>query len=933
MQHNEDNRLFLLDAMALIYRSYYAFIKRPIINSKGLNTSAIYGFTNTVIDLINREKPTHMGVAFDTLAPTERHIDFVDYKGTREETPEDIVKSLPYIESILKAFNIPILKRDGYEADDIIGTLAKEAEEAGYVTYMVTSDKDFGQLVSDRIFMYKPARIGSGFEVLGIQDILKKWSIKKPEQVIDILALMGDSSDNIPGIPGVGEKTAMKLIGEYGSLEAIVENADKLKGKLKDKVKENAELAQVCYKLATIITDVPVEFNPDELSIGEFNKEELNKIFSELEFRTLGKRILGDDFSIGATNGNGQMDLFAETEQGESNQESKEIAVSEFLNLDTVKHNYILVDSEKKVKQLIKTLEKEKIICFDTETTGLDPHNCELVGLSFSCKRCEAYYVPVPEDQKEAKQLLENFKVILENEGIEKVGQNIKYDIQVLKWYGIEVKGELFDTMLAHYLIEPDMRHNMSILAETYLNYSVMSIETLIGKKGKKQLNMRDIEVKKIAEYAAEDADITLQLKNVLEPDLKEKNATKLFYELEIPLLKVLSDMEYEGVAIDKKALADYSQKLAKEIVAVEEAIYEIAGVKFNIASPKQLGEVLFDKLKIPYSGKKTKTGQYVTNEEMLLKLAREYEIASKIIDSRQLNKLKSTYVDALPKLINTRTGRVHTTFNQTIAATGRLSSVNPNLQNIPIRTEKGREVRRAFISRNDAYVLLSADYSQVELRLVTEVSKDDAMMDAFRENLDIHAATAARVYGVKLDEVTSEMRSKAKMVNFGIIYGISAFGLSQRLGISRTEAKELIDNYFDKYPGIKKYMDETIAFARKHGYVETILGRRRYLRDINSGNATVRGFAERNAINAPIQGSAADMIKIAMIKIHEAFQKENLQSRMTLQVHDELIFDVHKDEVETVKQIVEHEMCHAFKTEVPIIVEMGVGLNWLEAH
>ncbi len=925
----EQKKLFLLDAMALIYRAYYAFnnSKNPnsgLINSKGMNTSAVFGFTLTLVDLIEKEQPTHIAVAFDTFAPTSRSEEFSDYKANRESTPEDIVNALPYIKELIQGFNIPVLELDGYEADDIIGTLAKKAEQANYEVYMVTPDKDYMQLVSEKVFMYKPAYQGKPVEIYGIPEVLKKWGIKRIDQVIDMLGLQGDAVDNIPGIPGVGPKTAQKLIEEYDTVENLLDHADELKGKLKEKVESNKEQAIMSKSLATIILDVPIEFNEKDLTREQVDKEKLTTLFSELEFRTLGKRVIGEEYSVTATGG--QMDLFA------SNGDSEEMP-SEAKNIENTDHTYHLVNTESEIQDLIKRLEQQSSFCFDTETTGINPNDIEIVGLSVSFKEGEAYYVPLSDNQEEAKKTLSLFKNVFDNEKVEKIGQNIKYDIIVLKWYDVEVKGTLFDTMLAHYIIEPDMRHNMNILAENYLRYSPVSIETLIGKKGKNQKSMRDVPVEEVVEYAGEDADITLQISEKLRPELKEKKGEKLFNEIEAPLLPILADMEYEGVKVDVSFLENYSIELEKDILDTEKSIYELSGSSFNIASPKQLGEILFDKMGIEYKGKKTKTGQYSTNEETLNKIKEDNEIVQKILDFRQLSKLKSTYVDALPKEVNSKTGRIHTTFSQAVAATGRLSSDKPNLQNIPIRTEKGREIRKAFIPRSEEHMLLSADYSQIELRLVAAISKDEAMMQAFQDGTDIHTATAARVNKVELDAVTPEMRRNAKTVNFGIIYGISAFGLAERTGISRTEAKELIEQYFASYPNIKKYMDDTIQFAKDNGYVETLLGRRRYLRDINSSNFTVRGFAERNAINAPIQGSAADMIKIAMINIYKEFKSQNLKSKMVLQVHDELVFDVLKNEENTVKEIVIEQMRSAIDLDVPIEVEVGIGNNWLEAH
>jgi DNA polymerase I len=935
-------KLFLLDAFALIYRAHFALSKNPRFTSGGLNTSAIMGFTNTLLEVLKKENPTHMAVVFDTAAPTERHIDFTEYKAHRQAMPEDLSTAIPYIVRLIEGFNIPVIFSDGYEADDLIGTLAKKAELEGFTVYCMTPDKDFGQLVSDNIFIYKPARMGNGMEIQGVKEILEKWEIDRVEQVIDILGLWGDAVDNIPGIPGIGEKTAKLLIKQYGSIENIISNSHELKGKLRENVENFAEQGLISKKLATIMLNAPVDLDVDALHVDEPNKDLLEPLFAELEFRTLGKRIFGDEFSIAeakSTPSSGQMDLFGNNDvqipvsSGGGAETNSSQAPQSFKNIANTDHNYQLVDNIEKRNSLVRLLNEHSSFCFDTETTGLDANNCELVGLAFSVKQAEAWYVPLPADQNECRTIVNEFKSVLENPLISKIGQNIKYDILVLKWYDINIQGELFDTMLAHYLIDPDSRHNMDLLAENYLNYSPVSISTLIGDKGKNQGNMRDADVEKVKEYAAEDADITLQLKTVFEPILKSVNAWKLAEEIENPLIYVLADIEREGVRIDQDALVEFSKTLETDIRNFEKTIYEKAGVKFNIASPKQLGEVLFDKLQLDPQAKKTKTGQYQTGEDVLLRLANKSDIVADILDFRQLQKLKSTYVDALPQMINPKTGRVHTSYNQAVASTGRLSSNNPNLQNIPIRTERGREVRKAFIPRDNEHVILSADYSQIELRIIAEISKDENMMEAFVNGLDIHTATAAKVYGIALDEVNSTQRRNAKAVNFGIIYGQSAFGLSQNLGIPRKEAAEIIENYFNTYPNIKNYMNDTMNFARENGFVETIMGRRRYLRDINSANQTVRGFAERNAINAPIQGSAADMIKIAMIRIHQDIKDHKLGSKMTMQVHDELVFDVLINETEIMKSIITDRMKNAIKMEVPILVEIGEGRNWLEAH
>ena len=928
-------KLFLLDALALIYRSYFAFSKNPRITSKGLNTSAMFGFTNTLLEILNNEKPTHIGVAFDTSAPTQRHIDFVDYKAHREEMPEDLRISIPIIKDIIRAFNIPVLEYDGFEADDIIGTLAKAAEREGFTVYMMTPDKDMCQLVSDNIFMYKPAKFGSPAEVMGVAEVLKKYEIKRVDQVIDMLGLMGDSADNIPGIPGVGDKTARELLKQYDNVENVIANADNLKGALQRKVKEGAESAIISKKLATIWLDAPVPFVVSDLVVEPVNKEAIKTIFNELEFRQLTKRVLGEELPPATASSQGNLfDAPIEASANKANDESED--VPELINYKTiadVAHTYHLIDTKEKRETLIIQLLQQKEICFDTETTGIDANVAELVGMSFCYKPFEAYYIPFPENYDEATKILHEFKPIFENDAIEKIGQNLKYDLLMLRWYDIEVKGKFFDTMLAHYLLEPDMRHNMNVLSETYLRYTPVPIEKLIGEKKGGQLSMRTVAIEQISEYAAEDADVTFQLKNILEPELRKNNLYKLFEEVEIPLMSVLVAMEMEGVAIDPQFLNEYSVLLQNDIAVIEKEIYEVCGLRFNIASPKQLGEVLFDHLKIDPKAKKTKTGQYATGEDVLSKLADKHAAVAKVLDFRELVKLKNTYVDTLPEMINPRTHRVHTSFAQAVAATGRLSSNNPNLQNIPIRTDRGKEIRKAFIARNEKFTLMSADYSQIELRIIAEFSKDESMIDAFKNGIDIHASTASKVYNVALADVTGEMRRNAKMVNFGIIYGISAFGLSQRLNIPRGEAKEIIDNYFAQYPTIKAYMDGSIQQAREKGYVETILGRKRYLRDINSANAVVRGFAERNAINAPIQGSAADLIKVAMINIYNEFRAAKFNTKMTLQVHDELVFDVPLDEVEIVKPVIRKCMREAIKMTVPLEVEIGVGHNWLEAH
>lgn len=939
-----DKKLFLLDAMALIYRAYFAFSNNHRINSKGQNTSAIFGFTNTLLDVFKREQPTHMAVVFDTAAPTARHEEFAAYKAHREEIPEDLAKSIPFVVKLCEAFNIPVIIKDGFEADDIIGTLAKVAEKQDFDTYMMTPDKDFGQLVSDHIFIYKPARAGGGAEVMGVEEVCKRWEIQNVEQVKDILGLMGDAVDNIPGIPGVGEKTAIQLVKQFGSMENLLVNTQDLKGKLKEKVELNKDLAVQSKRLATILLDVPVEFTPEELKIKDPNKEALRDLFNELEFRRLAEQMnltattssapaVAKQSSVKTTSSQPSLFDVVEDSKPEVIEEIPEIGGVDLKTIKDVAHEYKLIDSTEKINELIQLLKKQKQFCFDTETTSLDVSVAELVGLSFSFKEHEGYYVPVPTSRAEAEKIVAAFKPVFEDASIGKVAQNLKYDLAILQSYGVQINGKTFDTMIAHFLLQPEMRHSMDVMSETYLHYSPVSITELIGKKGKEQLNMRDVPVETIAEYAAEDADVTWQLRNHFDPKLDKSAVRKLFEEVEMPLVKVLAEMEAEGINLDKKVLKDLSDVLATDISNVEKEIQTMGGRPFNISSPKQVGEILFDVLKITDKPVKTKTGQYSTGEDILSKLENKHSIVRRILDYRELVKLKNTYVDVLPSMINPKTGHIHTSFNQVVAVTGRLSSDNPNLQNIPIRTERGREIRKAFIPRSSDYLLLSADYSQIELRIIAELSEDPGMLEAFRSGEDIHASTAAKVYGVNLKDVTSDMRRNAKMVNFGIIYGISAFGLADRLNISRTEAKSIIDNYFRQYPLIKEYMDTNIQLAREKGYVETILGRRRYLRDINSGNATVRGFAERNAINAPIQGSAADMIKIAMINIQNDLAKKKMQSKMLLQVHDELVFDAHKSEVDELKQLVEVRMKTALTLKVPVEIGMGTGNNWLEAH
>jgi len=946
-----DKKLFLLDAFALIYRAHFAFIKTPRITSKGLNTSAVFGFINALLEVLNKEKPTHLGVAFDTPKPTFRHIQYVAYKAQREKQPEDITIAVPYVKRMLKAMNIPILEMDGYEADDVVGTLAKKAARAGFEVFMMTPDKDYGQLVEEHVYLYKPAMMGKGVEIHGIAEVLARWGVKEISQVIDMLGLQGDAVDNIPGIPGVGEKTAQKLIEEFGSVENLIANAEKLTGKLKERVLENTDKAILSKELATIDTNVPIEFDEAALLLSDPNREALAPLLDELEFRTLRRRLLGEAAvpPLPAATAlkaslTGQLDLFGmaqpaaatptiNTEQPTATNDPASFAETEKRTVANVVHHYHCIDTPELRQSLVHYLGLQDSFCFDTETTSLDAIDAQLVGLAFAYRTGEAFYVPTPPNRTEAQQIVEDFRSVLEDPKIEKIGQNLKYDLLVLQNYGIEVRGKLYDTMLAHYLIEPEKRHGMDILANSYLNYEPISIETLIGKKGVKQGNMRDVAVEKVTEYAAEDADITLQLKQKLNPSLVENQAEKLFQQVEMPLVRVLAAIEREGVKIDVKALNDMSEVLATDISEVEKTIYELAGARFNIGSPKQLGVVLFEKMALVKKPKKTATGQYATGEDILSELESEHEIARKILDYRELQKLKSTYVDVLPLLISPHSGRIHTSFNQAVTATGRLSSTNPNLQNIPIRTPRGREIRRAFVPASDDFVILSADYSQIELRIMAAFSQDSTMLEAFNNGLDIHAQTASKVFKVALPDVTSDMRRKAKMVNFGIIYGISAFGLGQRLGIARGEANDIIQAYFAEFPAVKAFMDKCIAGARERHFVETILGRRRYLADINSQNQTNRGFAERNAINAPIQGSAADMIKVAMIDIHAFLKTEQLRSRMILQVHDELVFEAHRDELDLVKERVNYLMCNAIPLAVKMETGIGVGNNWLEAH
>ncbi|MFD2574209.1 DNA polymerase I [Spirosoma soli] len=1022
-------KLFLLDALALIYRAHFAFSKSPRISSRGVNTSAVFGFMNAMIEVLTKEKPTHIGVAFDSSKKTFRHEQFPMYKATRQKQPEDISVATPYIKQIIEAMHIPILIMDGYEADDIIGTIAKKAALADFEVYMMTPDKDYGQLVEEHVHIYKPAFMGKPAEKLGVNEVLERWQIERIEQVTDMLGLVGDSVDNIPGIPGVGEKTAQKLIADFGSIENLIANAEQLKGKLKENVVSYGQQGLLSKQLATIHLDVPVDFNEDRLRHTEYDKPRLAALLDELEFRQMKSRLLGSNYdekplptafknnppaqmdlfdspggdtpaflpfpNMGAVNPSGADDLPFDFGSDDapatvseptdepakkakrtkvkapvaSGTEATPNAVTDTITTDdvrgkevtetdapgyldvfpdyeidehqperrknilSVKHDYRLVDTPELRASLVHYLNLQPSICFDSETTALDPVEADLVGMSFAYRAGEAFYVPVPEDRTEAQAVVDQFKPVFENPNIEKIGQNLKYDLLMLKKYGVEVQGKLFDTMIAHYLIEPEMRHNMDMMAMTYLNYQPVEIESLIGRKGKGQLNMRDVEVQKVVEYAGEDADITLQLKEAFAPRLEKDNLHKLFDQVEMPLVQVLTDLELEGITIDTNALAELSATLETDMRQVQQEIFEIAGGAFNIGSPKQLGEILFDKLKLDKNAKKTKTGQYATGEEVLSKLEEEHEIARKILDYRELIKLKNTYVDALPLLISKRTGRIHTSFNQAVASTGRLSSANPNLQNIPIRTPRGQEIRKAFVPRGPEFLIMSADYSQIELRIMAAFSGDQTMLDAFNNGVDIHTQTASKVFHVPITEVTGDMRRKAKTINFGIIYGISSFGLAQRLKIPRKEAAQIIDEYFVEFAAVKAYMDQSVEKARGFGYAETILGRRRYLRDINSRNVTDRMFAERNAINAPIQGSAADMLKIAMIQIHDFMQRERLKSKMILTVHDELVFDAHKEELEYLRENIDHIMKHAIPMAVQMETGIGVGANWLLAH
>ena len=947
---SDQKRLFLLDAFALIFRGYYALIKNPKITSTGMDVSAIMGFTNSLLDVIRRERPDHLAVAFDKGGSSARVAVFPEYKANRDETPEAIKIAVPYIKRILKAMHIPIIEREGVEADDLIGTLSKQAEKEGFKTYMVTPDKDYAQLISENIFMYRPARMGNGIEIWGIPEVQKKFEVERPEQVIDYLGMMGDSVDNIPGLPGVGDKTAKKFLAQFGSMEELLANTDQLKGKMKEKVEANAALGLLSKQLATIMLDCDVQFNATDYELSEPNAAEVGKIFDELEFRRMKDqfvKIFSGEVSppqqVASSNnestekikakktiaGAGQFSLF--DGDGGTTVEAMQ-AVSTRHSIKDIPHFYQTIDSTISRKLFLEQLLQQTTVCLDTETTGLDPLTAELVGIAFSWQKGKGFYIPIPEDRTAAQEVVDWLKPFFEADNIEKIGQNLKYDIKVLAKYGVQLKGKLFDTMLAHYLINPDMRHNMDVLAETYLNYSPVSITELIGKKGKNQLSMREVSLEKQTEYAVEDTDITLQLKHYFEKELEEAGTRKLFDEIEVPLLSVLGAMELEGINLDIPFLNSLSAKLEEDIATLTSEIYEEAGQEFNIGSPKQLGEILFDKMKLVDKPKKTKTGQYSTAEDVLSYLAKDHKIIQNVMNYRGLTKLKSTYIDALPNQVNID-NRVHTDYMQTVAATGRLSSNNPNLQNIPIRTARGREVRKAFIPRDENHILLAADYSQIELRIIAALSKEETMINAFKEGQDIHASTAAKVFNVPINEVTREQRSNAKTVNFGIIYGVSAFGLSNQTDLSRSEAKELIGTYYKTYPRLRNYMSDQVDFARENGYVQTVLGRRRYLKNINSANAIVRGAAERNAVNAPIQGSAADIIKIAMINIHEKLKEGNYKTKMLLQVHDELVFDVYKPELETIKSLVKTEMENAYQLSVPLDVDLGFGQNWLEAH
>jgi len=928
---NKIKKLFLIDAFAMIYRAYFAFSKNPRINSKGVETSAVLGFVNSLIEVIKKENPTHIAVVFDTPKTTIRHKEYSDYKANREAMPEGISVALPYIDEVLDAFNIQKLYVDGYEADDVIGTLAKKAEKLGFMTYMMTPDKDFAQLVSEKTMLYRPGNKWKPTEIWGVSEVLEKFEIKEVKQVIDYLGMMGDAVDNIPGLPGVGDKTAKKFLAQFGSLENLLNNTHLIKGKLREKIEDNKAQGVISKKLATILLDAPINLDEERLKVKKFNAEKVQSIFNELEFRTLAKRLLNLNEESNETkvlslskskiNSSSQMNLF----------ENIENELDNFSSINSKKTNYILIDNKEKRQQLLSQLLQQKSVAFDTETTGLNTLNADLIGLAFCFEENTAFYVTI--NAGEEQNIVNEFKLFFENNNIEKIAQNLKFDYKILFKYKIKLTGPYFDTMIAHYLIAPDQRHNIDILAQNYLNYKTISIESLIGKKGKNQLNMRHVDIDKICQYACEDVDITFKLKNVFKPILKKNDLENLFNKIELPLIPVLAKMEIEGIKINSNTLKDFSKDLENRILELNENIIILAGIKFNISSPKQLGEILFEKLKLIEKPKKTKTGQYSTSEETLLKLKGKHKIIDDILEFRQLQKLKSTYVDTLPLLASKDTNRIHTTYQQTITSTGRLSSTNPNLQNIPIRSDKGREVRKAFVPKNEDYTLLAADYSQIELRLMAHLSKDDSMIYAFQNNEDIHQSTASKVFQIEKNEVSREQRSQAKMVNFGIIYGISAFGLSQRLNIKRSKAKEIIDSYFFQYPKVKEYMERSIEIARERGYVETIMGRKRILKDINSRNAIVRGYSERNAINAPIQGSAADIIKLSMIEVQNSLLSKNLKSKMLLQVHDELVFDAHKEELVSLKSIIKEKMEKIIQISVPLEVDIGTGVNWLEAH
>ena len=933
-------KLFLLDAMALIYRAHFAFSKNPRITSNGLNTGSILGFTNTLLDVLRKERPTHIAVAYDTAAPTFRHVAYKAYKAQRQAQPEDISIAIPYTKKLLQAMNIPVLVLEGFEADDIIGTIATRAAREDFEVFMMTPDKDYGQLVQEHVYLYKPAFMGNDVEIMGIPQVLERWGVQRVDQVVEILGLQGDASDNIPGIPGVGGKTAEKLIAQFGTIENMIANVDQIKGKTQELVRQHAEQARLSRHLAVIDINVPVAFDEEALRCKPSDEQALTALLDELEFKSIRKRIFGGDGPAtprATKTAKSQLDLFGQNSIPAEGQTSPLLEDTEIPagreSISTTVHQYHLMDTPELRQSLVEYLNKQDAFCFDTETTSVNALDAELVGMSFCYRPHEAYYVPVPGDAAAAQGIANEFKAVLENPAVVKIGQNLKYDITVLENYGVNVRGELFDTMLAHYLIEPEARHNLDALSENYLDYSPVPIESLIGKKGKNQLNMRDIEVEKVAEYAGEDADLTFRLYGVFNRELAAVGLEKLFHEVEMPLVPVLAEMERAGVRIDVPALRELSQLLEVDLRIVEANVYELAGQQFNIGSPKQLGEILFDKLKLDPGAAKTKTGQYATGEQVLAKLEADHEIIRNILDYRELQKLKSTYIDALPELINPQDGRIHTSFNQAVTSTGRLSSTNPNLQNIPIRTERGREIRKAFVPQDNGHVILSADYSQIELRIMASFSHDPTMIGAFRNGIDIHTSTASKVFKTPLDQVDSHLRRQAKTINFGIIYGISAFGLAARLNIMRREAAEIIEAYFREFPLVRQYMDDSISQARDKQYVETILGRRRYLRDINSRNQTDRTFAERNAINAPIQGTAADIIKVAMIRVHNFLQREKLRTRMILQVHDELVFDAHRDEVEFVKTNVEELMRNAIPLEVPMEIGMGTGMNWLEAH